>query len=601
MDILFVNTVDFLLSNITPPLGLYSLAGVLKRETSLEARVINFDYLNRIGEIQYVDNMDINIENMVEYIYNFHPKVVDFYTMCSSYAVTLCMAERLKERDSSIIIIFGGPQSALCAEDSLNYFPFIDLIGIGEGELYISELMKRLVNHESYTDLKGIAYRDNKGICVTWYDKMIPSEQLSEYTVCDFDYDVSVMQSINYFPIEAGRGCPYDCTFCSTSMFWGRKFRIKPIEQLIQEMKTLNQKYGINTFSLEHDMFTANKRHLINFCERMIEEKLDFTWGCSSRIDVLDEECMKKMRDAGCKRIFIGIETGSQELQKIVHKNLRLEDALEKIILLDKYGFELTVSFIYGFPDETTAYFTDTIKMVQELMIYGIKNLQLHLFIPLPNTYETSKIAESVYFDPTQIEQSVYIANKFNEKLHQMILDYKDVFIQYYTFDSPVRTKYRRMDYLVSAFVVAGSTYKCSTVYVLKKYSLINIYNQYQDLIEKIYNQSEHIPIDQDFDGETRRIYLYTLVENIIQDAIRKYDEDSLKEIYKFEHELYEYRLEKNQESRILYSPYDILSAINTGEILKKESFICVSKEETKIILKSINVTDELKRVLAAH
>ena len=132
MDVLFVNTVDFFYTNVVPPLGLYSLVGVLKRETDLEVEVINFDYLNNIGKFHYCDDTDKNIDSMAQYLSQYHATVVDFYTMCNSYAVTLCLAERLKALDDNVTIIMGGPQASLCAEDSLKFFPFIELIGIGE-------------------------------------------------------------------------------------------------------------------------------------------------------------------------------------------------------------------------------------------------------------------------------------------------------------------------------------------------------------------------------------------------------------------------------------------------------------------------------------
>lgn len=97
MDVLFINSINFSHSNAGPALGLYSLSGVLKRETSLSSKVINFDYLNEIGVLKYVDDLDINIDNMVAYIRSFQPKVVSFYTMCNSYGITLCVAEKLKK------------------------------------------------------------------------------------------------------------------------------------------------------------------------------------------------------------------------------------------------------------------------------------------------------------------------------------------------------------------------------------------------------------------------------------------------------------------------------------------------------------------------
>ena len=424
---------------------------------------------------------------------------------------------------------------------------------------------------------------------------MISSENLGDYTVFEYDFELS---NVRLFPIEAGRGCPFGCTFCSTSMFWGRKFRIKPIEQLLNEMKKLNRLHGITSFSLEHDMFTVNKKYLIDFCDRMINEKVGFTWGCSSRIDALDEQCMIKMKEAGCKSIYIGIETGSPVLQKVVNKNLELHDAVEKILLLKRYGFDLTVSFIYGFPDETEEDFRYTMNMIQKLLIADISNVQLHLFIPLPNTQETKKISDRVYFDPSQIELSVYNENKFSNKLRQMVLDYKDVFIQYYTFDSYIRTEYVRVDFLLNSFVSAKSVYKYSVNYVLKKVSLLEIYKNSIELIEKTNREANEIPVSEGFDGSLRFKLLVNMVAEIIEKYIQITDDIYVIEVFRVEKIITEYKLEERSDTMILHSKYNIFKLMEQGEIEIADTYVSLTKTKTGVTIKTIRVTEEIKKML---
>lgn len=153
-----------------------------------------------------------------------------------------------------------------------------------------------------------------------------------------------------------------------------------------------NIHYGIKRFRLEHDLFTANRNYIIQFCHALKKENLDITWGCSSRIDILDEDMMQNLKEAGCNSIYIGFETGSQNMQKKLKKNIRVENADQKLLELYKYGFEVTVSFIYGFEEESEEDFVKTLQLIESLYCHNISKVQLHKFMPLPSTEETLKV-----------------------------------------------------------------------------------------------------------------------------------------------------------------------------------------------------------------
>lgn len=595
MDVLFVNTIEFNSVNVAPPLGLYSLAGVLQRETELEVSVINFDYLVQAKKFNYENDMDTNIENMAQYLLNQQAKVVDFYTMCNSFAITLCVAERLKQLNEDIIITFGGPQASLCAADILNNFPFVELVGIGEGELYISDLMKALVSKSGYSHIEGLAFREGNLVKESKCHNMIPSDELGKYTVFEYDLDALNLSKVKYFPIEAGRGCPFGCTFCSTSMFWGRKFRVKPVSVLVEEMKKYNELYGFSSFSLEHDMFTVNKAHLMEFCKAMIDSRLGFTWGCSSRIDALDDEMMQMMKKAGCQSIYMGIETGSQSFQRVVNKNLKLDEAVDKIVKLKDYGFDLTVSFIYGFPEETEKDFRETMNMIQRLLIKDVLNVQLHLFIPLPNTKETAKVNDRLYFDSSQIELSVYNANKFNDRLNEMILKYKEIFVQYYTFDSDLRKNYTRIDFLLEAFVAGKGMYKFSVNYLLKKCNLVDIYKKYEQLIKNTEYEVNHLSVNESFGGLATRTIIYKMVHEILIKEFADTSEEIM-EMIKFEQEIADYNLNKanNSDNIIIFHKFDFIEALKTGCFTRKDSYYVLSKTPTGLSIKAIDFDGDL-------
>ncbi len=196
-------------------------------------------------------------------------------------------------------------------------------------------------------------------------------------------------------------------------------------------------------------MFTNNRKHLEEFCNKILEKQLPFEWGCSSRIDVLDEKTVSLMKKANCTDIFLGIETGSDKIQKIINKNLDLSKAVEMIKYINKVKIKPTLSFVYCFPDETVDDFYETIKIIEEILKNGIYNVALIKFIPLPETIEAKNIAEIMYYDRSVLNTTMtgVIPNK---NLEDMIKNNPDIFSYYYTFKSEVREKFMRFDILLT-------------------------------------------------------------------------------------------------------------------------------------------------------
>lgn len=327
VDIILINSIEFLEERERPQLGQLILCKVLAEKYSVEW--INFGYLNFIGEMVYEENYEQSIEKYSAYIVSKNPQIVGLYTICSSFITAVRLADSIKKKNNSIKIVFGGPHATMFASECLEEFSFVDAVMLGESEKNIVSVVERLLNNRNLDGVWGVAYRDVNGIKVVHNTDLINEYQLTNYTV--YNYEPYNIESNEVIFLEAGRGCPYACTFCSTSTFWGRKFRIKPIQHILTEMKKFHEIYGATKFSLLHDLFTANKQYIKDFCKAFIEENLKFSWDCSSRIDVLDKGIIYLLAKAGCSGIFIGIETGSPIMQRKIRKNLDIERAVKLI------------------------------------------------------------------------------------------------------------------------------------------------------------------------------------------------------------------------------------------------------------------------------
>ena len=167
-----------------PQIGSVNLYNKLSK--TYEVEIINFDYLYYKGDIKFSNNMDDNIKMFAEYIMGYNPKLLLFYTICISYPITLKLAEIIKQQDKEIIIIFGGPQATLTAIETISKYDFVDVIGIGEAENYIGDLVKAILSKQDLDAIEGIVFSKNGNIK---YNKpsILPQMDELESNTC-FDY-----------------------------------------------------------------------------------------------------------------------------------------------------------------------------------------------------------------------------------------------------------------------------------------------------------------------------------------------------------------------------------------------------------------------------
>ncbi|WDV45518.1 radical SAM protein [Clostridiaceae bacterium M8S5] len=556
-DVLLINSIDFVYEKKLPNIGQLILRDILQDKYKVE--YVNFDYLNYTKELQYKSSAKENIKQFTDYILNKKPKIVGFYTICNSFYVTIKIAEAIKSINKDIKIVFGGPHATMTAETCLENFSFIDVICLGESEKTILKLVNKLMKNEDLKKTPGIVYRYGGSTIVNKPCELLTNEELVNYNV--YNYKPFEFSKNDRIELEVGRGCPFSCTFCSTSMFWGRKFRIKPVREIINQMVKINRIYNVKKFSLIHDMFTVNKQTVHAFCNILLSEKLEFEWTCSSRIDALDEETILLMHRANCKGMFLGIETGSRKMQKTINKCLDLDDVQNLISIIVKTGIDVTVSFIYGFPYETIQDFKETIKIMEEIRRLGVTDIQLHRFMVLPQTVDTNKIKNKVYFDQSDVNISIYNTRIYDDEAIDFIKRYPEAFIQYHTFSSEVRRQYKRFDFFHSTVMSAMSIFDCSIDYILKKIGWELLYEKYINKIEKMFKIQQSYRINQVTDKYRFISESCKFIKEILEDVAYYDKSDYFSNILKFEKIFFEFCEEKKKESEYYHFRFNVLEA----------------------------------------
>lgn len=425
-------------SQISFPINLMILSSVIEEMDSV-AEVLDLDYMLKTKQIV---NDDQIINQMVDIISNYNIQHIGFTTNCSNYPMVIELAKRMSERKPSSFLFLGGPQASVSYYETLQQFDFIDLIVVGEGEIILRELVANKFNLSR--KITGIAYRHQNNIIYTNERDLI--ENLDDSPDIKYDsisitkyWDEIKQNEIPVFPIEVGRGCPYNCTFCSSSIFWKQKYRTKSVDKVIAEIKQLMDQYGINRFNFVHDNLTFNNRYCEEISSRIIEENLDIQWNCSSRIDQINEDLVRLMHMAGCRGIFFGIETGSPRLQRSIRKGINLDKVIDTLKLVKNIGIKATTSFIIGFPDETEEEYNQTIQLALDCRLSGSPT-ELQILSPMVRTdlfsqyknlcFYSENIYQRLWYDDASLE--IYPQLKDNKEAFSFFYSYKGKFLDFY-------------------------------------------------------------------------------------------------------------------------------------------------------------------------
>ena len=411
-----------------PPLGILSLAAVLlRRGRTADIIDLNSVYIDWVGSLCSAEPEDF-AQVAAEMIAARNADVYGFGSICSSYPLTIRIAEALKHLRPQSLILFGGPQATVVDVATLQAFPSVDLVLRGEAEQSLPVLLDQLANERQLENVPGLTYRLKNRLGRNPNANLI--ESLDELPLPAYHLAVD-LRNATKIPLELGRGCPYACTFCSTNDFFRRKFRLRSPGRLLQDMRQIESEYGVRDFELVHDMFTVDRRRVASFCEAMIASGEKFTWSCSARTDSVDAELLELMARAGCNGIFYGVEVGSVKMQKIIDKNLDPNVVHEIIDITERQGIHSTVSMIIGFPEETFDDLQETLAVYMHSARCLHSNPQLNLLAPLAETPLHSKYRGEMVLEELCSDMSHQGGSQEQADL-VLIRQYPDIFPNFY-------------------------------------------------------------------------------------------------------------------------------------------------------------------------
>jgi anaerobic magnesium-protoporphyrin IX monomethyl ester cyclase len=386
-------------SNNRYPLSLGYMAGTIKTETNWKVFVYDADfatnsvawqvtYLSGVGFDNYQRNLN-NTEGKVwqelkAKIAEYKPRVVGIYCCASNYASTKIIARLVKQINKDTIVIVGGPHPTAVGREILGE-ESVDIVVKGEGERTIVKLLNALCKADlrPLAEIKGIIYRTGQNVVETPDSEFI--DDLDELCF-PYVYAHEVLIDFEKHPrsafrhVLATRGCPYNCFFCGSRCLWGRKTRYRSVENVVEEIKSL-QKIG-GQIEFVDDTFGTDQKYTHKLCDLLISECPRLIWTCETRADLIDDELIVHMKKAGCSSIFVGIESGSNTILEKMRKGITVEQSLSAVNIIRKHGIKLTAFFLIGTPWETRDTLRETFAVMKK--IKGL--LGYSIFTPYPGT-----------------------------------------------------------------------------------------------------------------------------------------------------------------------------------------------------------------------
>lgn len=363
MKVLFVNPPQTaskykFMGVIAPPLGIAYMAGVLQENN------IDVEILDASAE-------DMDFKDVEKELLKRKPDLVALTALTPTIGRALETAQVVKETLPDSIVVMGGYHPTFNFIETLED-ENVDIVIRGEGEYIMLNLVQALENQSCLHDVKGIVFEDknSKEIVVNPEAPLIqdldelpfPALNLlpmKKYRLLDMDTHMTTMITT--------RGCPMQCSFCSSAAMHGKKIRERSVENIVDEIEYLNTNYDIDTIAFMDDTFTLKKRKVMAICDEILKRNIEIMWGCTSRVDTLDEKLLKKMKEAGCITIFIGVESADQQQLDNMCKNTTIAKIENAFKIAHKLKIRTIASVALGMPGDTKEIMNKTVKFVHKL------------------------------------------------------------------------------------------------------------------------------------------------------------------------------------------------------------------------------------------
>jgi anaerobic magnesium-protoporphyrin IX monomethyl ester cyclase len=314
---------------------------------------------------------------------DFRPDAVGITSTTLTYPVARKIASLVKRYDRDCPVVIGGPHATTCAEAVLEDREF-DYAVRGEGERTLLELVQYLEEHSPpLHTVAGLSFRQNGVVQHNPPRPLIQDLDAIPFPRRELSLDCALYRPAEICYVVTSRACPYRCTFCASHALWGNKVRFRSIPNVLEEIKYLASLYERPFISIADDTFGLDSTRVEQLCTCLLNEGANIAWACATRASLVQDEIIQHMRKAGCRFVYVGVESGSDRILRRIKKQITVEECKRAATILERNGVPWGSFFMVGFPDETLEDMQRTEELMKEL-----RSLQtsLNIFTPLPGT-----------------------------------------------------------------------------------------------------------------------------------------------------------------------------------------------------------------------
>ena len=363
MNILFTTSAapdksPFFTNEKRPPLGMGSLISLTRNNKHKVFFIDNYLKPSDFIEEGYLQ------KNKIDHV------AIHANTIC--YRDTLRMLNEIENLRRNGLwkgkIIVGGPHTSV----AIGTIPeFVDYVVQGEGEKAIlkiinGEVGERVIREERIRDLDSL-----------------PFEPWDIFNSLPYDYTFPWLDIQPVFTLNTSRGCPFECAFCSVGSIWGKQYTCFSAERIIAEIEYLIREYGAQGIYFREDNFTLDLKRTNTFCESLIKKNIIISWACETRVSNLSTDLIRLMNAAGCKAVYLGVESGSPRVLDKLKKGITVEEIENTVNSCNKFGIKAYCSLIVGTPGENYEDYLLTKKLMNKLKPYAHV---FNVFVAIPDS-----------------------------------------------------------------------------------------------------------------------------------------------------------------------------------------------------------------------
>jgi len=445
-DVLLINAITGRAKPAYIPNGLLYVAAVL-RENGITVKVYD-------RNTETLDTKSI--------LDKYDPRIVGISVLTGEVILDAINVSKLIRKDRNIPIVWGGLHPTLFPKYVLSE-RYVDYIVMGEGEYPMVELAECILRNKSkLEDIKNVGYKSNEEIRLNPLRDFIDMEKLP---MPAFD----LINMANYFlyrpyskrnvNINTSRGCPYNCAFCYNETVNKRKWRGISARKIVDQIRYLQLKHNIGGVFFHEDNFDANPSRLKEFCDLMINEKINVKWSHLSRVNYAEKKRLVLAKNAGCESIAYGLESGSERILKLINKRQTVTEIENAINLCREAGIQTAVGSIIGYPYENAEDLKMTLDLFEKVKPDIIFTT---IFNPYPGSDLYDYVVKNALFnEPKTLEEQgkLYSVSNVELNMSEIPNEYLEEIIHKYAFrnymnEAKAYIKYRNF---LGLFLVSSS------------------------------------------------------------------------------------------------------------------------------------------------